>query len=339
MAGIRISDRTYIEELAENQPRNLMVVCERLFLEFHYDSTPREMAEQIAGKLQEEPMLLGEMLREEAIDLLFDLWKMKDGQILPEQHLEELQQLHYLGFVSADDKDLIVNSEAKDIFFFSLKSRGMRRIMEKYTEWEKIVFGMLFTYGILDVYECYKIFAEIQDTPVYYADFEKFLMLRMIFWHNGLMLRNERTKKLFMAGREAEDRNGIFEQWNQHQDLDFCRYSKKEYMELAMGNGIAGWDGIPELFIFVLKSIDQDRYQAMIIIKSIILIIQNGETYLEAILKLNKILNIHSEKDEKEICSYIKKIFYSIPIYGLKGHTREELTRKEMFQVIDGGKH
>ena len=92
MAGIRISDRTYIEELAENQPRNLMVVCERLFLEFHYDSTPREMAEQIAGKLQEEPMLLGEMLREEAIDLLFDLWKMEDGQILPEQHLEELQQ-------------------------------------------------------------------------------------------------------------------------------------------------------------------------------------------------------------------------------------------------------
>lgn len=339
MAGIRISDRTYIEELAGNQPRNLMVVCERLFLDFHYDSTPREMAVQIAKKLQGNPTILGEMLREEAVDFLFELWQMKESQIVPEQHLEELQQLHYLGFVSADDQDLMVNMEAKDIFFFSLKSHKMRKIMGKYTEWEKIVFGMLFTYGILDVYECYKIFAEIQDTPVYYADFEQFLMLRMAFWHSGLMLRNERTKKLFMASREAEDRNAVFEQWNQHKDLDFCRYSKEEYMNLAMGNGIAGWEGIPELFLFVLESIDQDRYQAMIIIKSIILIIQNGETYLEAILKMNKILNVNSEKDEKEICCYIKKIFYSIPIYGLKGHTREELDQKEMFQVIDGGKN
>ena len=232
-----------------------------------------------------------------------------------------------------------MNQDAKDIFYFSMKSRGMRKMMGKYTEWEKIIFGMLFTYGILDVYECYKIFAEIQETPVYYADFEQFLMLRMVFWHSGLMLRNERTKKLFMASREAEDRDAVFEQWNQHKDLEFCRYSREEYMNLAMGNGIAGWDGIPELFLFVLESIDQDRYQALIIIKSIILIIQNGETYLEAILKMNKILNINSEKDEKEICSYIKKIFYSVPIYGLKGHTREELNRKEMFQVIDGGKH
>ncbi len=63
MAGIRNSDRIYIEELAGNQPRNLMVLCERLFLEFHADSTPQEMAGQIARKLQEEPMLIGEMLK------------------------------------------------------------------------------------------------------------------------------------------------------------------------------------------------------------------------------------------------------------------------------------
>ena len=62
MAGIRNSDRIYIEELAGNQPRNLMVLCERLFLEFHADSTPQEMAGQIARRLQEEPMLIGEML-------------------------------------------------------------------------------------------------------------------------------------------------------------------------------------------------------------------------------------------------------------------------------------
>ncbi len=339
MAGIRNSDRIYIEELAGNQPRNLMVLCERLFLEFHDDSTPQEMAGQIARKLQEEPMLIGEMLKEEAVDLLFALWQTEEDAILPEQHLEELQQLHYLGFVSADEKDLLVNQDAKDIFYFSMKSRRMRKMMGKYTEWEKIIFGMLFTYGILDVYECYKIFEDLQEDPVFYIDFEEFLMRRMIFWHSGLLLRNERTKKLFLASRETEDRSQIFYQWGQHADLDFCRYSKQEYMDLARGNGIAGWEGISDLFLFVLDKSDQDRYQAMIILKMIVLVIQNGESYWDAVLKMNQALNLHSEEDEKEVCSCIKKIFYSIPIFGLKGHTREELTRKDMFQVIDGGKH
>ena len=118
MAGIRNSDRIYVEELAGNQPRNLMVLCERLFLEFHDDSTPQEMAGQIARKLQEEPMLIGEMLKEEAVDLLFALWQTEEDAILPEQHLEELQQLHYLGFVSADEKDLLVNRCKGYLLFF-----------------------------------------------------------------------------------------------------------------------------------------------------------------------------------------------------------------------------
>ena len=33
--------------------------------------------------------------------------------------------------------------------------------MERHTRWEQVIFGMLFTYGILDVYYCYDIFVQV----------------------------------------------------------------------------------------------------------------------------------------------------------------------------------
>ena len=44
MTQIQASEKTYIEELATNQLRNLMVICERLFLEFNEESQADEMA-------------------------------------------------------------------------------------------------------------------------------------------------------------------------------------------------------------------------------------------------------------------------------------------------------
>ena len=182
MARVIVSEKSYIEELAANQPRNLMVICERLFLPFHEDSKPQEMAEEVSEKLQEQPELLGKMLRKEAVELLLDLWKTQDSiGILIEPYMEELQQLCYLGFISVDEDALKVNMEAKDIFFFSIQSRQMKRDMEKYTEWEAIIFGMMFSYGILDVYDCYQIFAEVATQPGTYAQLEEFLMVRIVF--------------------------------------------------------------------------------------------------------------------------------------------------------------
>lgn len=339
MAKVLVSEKSYIEELAANQPRNLMVICERLFLPFCEESEPKEMAQEVSNKLQEYPELLGKMLRKEAIELLIDLWKPQDSTgILIEPYMEELQQLCYLGFISVEEDALRVNQEAKDIFFFSVQSRQMKQDMERYTEWEEIIFGMMFSYGILDLYDCYEIFAEVATQPGTYAELEEFLMVRIVFWRSGLLLRNQKNKRLFMASREVSDRSRIFDEWNEHRDLTFRKYTRQEYIDLAVGNGITGWDGISELFVFILEKIEHDRYQAMLIIKSVILVIQNGVTYLDAMLQVTGLLEHDSREDEKELCEYVKKLFYNIPIYGLKGHTREELLRKERFRVIEGGK-
>ena len=132
MAKILVSKRNYIDELATNQTRNLMVICERLFLDFEDKDEPVQMAVRIAEKLVDEPELIGKMVQKDAIGLLVRLWTMEGESFAAELHSGELQQLHYLGFLSVEEDSLMVNMEAKDLFFFVLKSRKLKPVMEKY---------------------------------------------------------------------------------------------------------------------------------------------------------------------------------------------------------------
>lgn len=340
MAKILVSEKSYTDFLSENQTRNLMAICERLPVETAAAASEEEMADMIAQKLQSEPDILGKMLQKEAVELLFQLWSGKEESVVLELYLSELQQLRYLGFVSVEEENLVINLEAKDIFYFSMRSRRMKANIEKYAEWEKIIFGMLFYYGILDVYYCYTIFKNITESTVSYDEFEEFLIIRIIFWSSGILLRNQKDMRLFMAGREVMNRNDVFDQWDDNFDLKFREYTKDEYINLATGNGITNWDGVSELFSFVLSEIESDKYKAMYIMKSIILLIQNGETYLETVLQSVKFLTEDSEEKEKEFCQYVQKVFYSVPVYGQKGYSRNELKQRteRNFRVIDGGK-
>ena len=81
-----------------------------------------------------------------------------------------------------------------------------------------------------------------------------------------------------------------------------------------MSNGVGNWSGIPELFDFVMQNIEDDQYQAMMIVKSLVVKIQNGVTYTE-----------------------ITEAYTGL----LEDNAREELEEEETghrFQVIPGGK-
>jgi hypothetical protein len=323
-----------VEELATNQTRNLIVVCERLFLDIDNEISDHEMAEKIKECLEDDPLLLGKMLRKESIQLLFSLWEQEESKIPVESYVEELQQLRYLGFVYPEKEFIAVNLEAKDIFYFSLKGRKMQEIMDRYEMWEQIVLGMLYAYGILDVDFGYQTICRLLREEISYDELELFLMRRITFWQGALLLRSQRDKKLFMASREVSDRNAVFDQWNEEKDLDFKEYSLDEYTDLTMTTGIVNWDGVPELFTYLLDRVDGDRYRATLIVKQIILMIQNGDPYLDVVMQGVKMLPPPDEEeealeqDEKEFCDGIKLLFYSVPVFGLKGHSRGELSRK-----------
>ena len=106
-------------------------------------------------------------------------------------YLRELEQLHFLGFLSYEDDTIYINMEAKDKFFFSLKSHRTQAQMEEYTRLENILFGMLFLYGILDIYECCEIIRDNMIEDMTYDELEEFVMHRVVFWQSGILLRNQ----------------------------------------------------------------------------------------------------------------------------------------------------
>ncbi len=132
MARIEESRRTYIEELATNPRVNLMVLSERIDIVFHEDESEVSLAEKITEKLYDTPQLITKLLQQEAIEFLLQCWDMEGESLIAEMYTES-EQLHFLGFLSYEDDTILLNIEAKDNFFFSLKSRRVQEELEEGT--------------------------------------------------------------------------------------------------------------------------------------------------------------------------------------------------------------
>lgn len=341
MAKIKASKRTFIEELATNPQVNLMVTCERLGAPFNDGEAEISLAEKVAEKLYDKPQLVTKMLQQEAIEFLLQCWEMEGESLVAQMYLRELEQLHFLGFLSYEDDMININMEAKDKFFFALKSHRTQELMEDYTRLENILFGMLFLYGILDIYECYEIIKNDMIEDMTYDELEQFIMYRIVFWQSGILLRNQTNLRLLLASREVDNRNDVFIQWSLNENLSWKIYDEDQYKELALGNGIGNWEGIPELYDFVMQNMESDQYKVMMIVKSLVVKIQNGMTYTEIAPAYINLLQEDDKQTQKSLCELIRILYKTVPVYGLKGHTREEIEEEETnhrFQVIRGGK-
>lgn len=341
MAMIKASKRTFIEELATNPQVNLMVTCERLGAPFHDDESEISLASRVSEKLYDDPQLITKMLQQEAIEFLLQCWEMEGESLIAQMYIREIEQLHFLGFLSYEDDTIYVNMEAKDNFFFALKSHRTQELMEEYTRLENILFGMLFLYGVLDIYKCYEIIKETMINAITYDEIEEFIMYRIVFWQAGVLLRNQTNLRLLLASREVDDRNEVFIQWSLHSELSWKIYSEDQYKELALANGIGNWEGIPELYDFVMQNMEEDQYKVMMIVKSLIVKIQNRLTYEEITSAYLSLLGEDDKESQRTMCELIKILYKTVPVYALKGHTREELEEDgddHRFHVIRGGK-
>ena len=43
-----------------------------------------------------------------------------------------------------------------------------------------------------------------------YDELEEFILLRIVFWQSGILLRNQMNSRLLLASREVENRNEVF---------------------------------------------------------------------------------------------------------------------------------
>ena len=122
------------------------------------------------------------------------------------------------------------------------------------------------------------------------------------------------NSRLLLASREVENRNEVFIQWSLREDLSWKRYSEDEYKNLALGNGIGGWDGIPELYDFVMKNIENDQYKVMMIVKSLVVKIQNGLTYEEITSAYVNLLDEEDKEHQRILCELIRTLYKNCTI-------------------------
>lgn len=92
------------------------------------------------------------------LEFLLSIWEKTEIEV----SLEEWDYLEYLkifGLVTfkkgnpiTDEPNLIYCiPEMRDRFYFLLKSRKSRALMEQYEEWEKIICGLMYYYGMVEV--------------------------------------------------------------------------------------------------------------------------------------------------------------------------------------------
>lgn len=93
------------------------------------------------------------------------------------------------------------------------------------------------------------------------------------------------------------------------------------------------------MFTYILEEIEDDRYKAMVIMKSIILMIQNGASYLDTVVKVSRLLD--AEEEDERFLRLFENCFLSYAHLWEKGHTLSDMAKKQddvPFQVINGGK-
>ena len=82
-------------------------------------------------------------------------------------------------------------------------------------------FGMFVFIWYLDIYECCQMIQEEMFPELTYDELEEFILLRIVFWQSGILLRNQMNSRLLLASREVENRNEVFIQWSLREDLSW----------------------------------------------------------------------------------------------------------------------
>lgn len=336
------SDRSYIEEMASSADNDIMVICQRLFIQICEGDSKQKMAEDIVDRLQEDPMKLALLLPKVSLELLLALWENVGKSYDMVENIAGLSPLVFFGFVYVEDQIVYINDEAKNMFYFSLRSKAVKRLADRYDVWEQMMLGMTRIYGIVDVYYIHPIFSKVVGEDVDYGELETFFVQRSSLWHETILLRSSRDKRMFVALVTIPDRNYIFDQWNLHQDLMFKEYSRDVYARAMSPLGYTQWKGVDDLLFTVVEIMNDSKMEAAAHTEAMILSIQNGEdcrSILDKYIKMFSEKKALSQEIMERLENCVRIASENVPLYVLKGHARADYGIRREFQVIKGGKN
>ncbi len=346
---IRNLDLELASVIGRNNRENLYAFLKRLDVNVEKDWDKDALALILKDFIVENPEYLLVIYGKEVLRFLISLWEGNENEIILDQNeWSMIGQLKILGlvdhaFVEKEDESyhlVYMIQEAKDIFYFYLKSKSARAMMERYQTWEYLIRGMMTHYGIISFQRFYYYFCRLTKSPIDDRELHRFLSARMNLHHFGCFAIEKVSNIEYYQTYEISNPEQVMDKRQNLKEMDYFCPEFDDAIYIAENNGIGNWDGISTIAEVFLELLDIEYYKTVIAVKTMILMAQNDETpeALEAYL-----LGSYPEcrPYQEKIRTAVLSLYNSVPVYSLNGYSRKQLKkikRVTPFTIVKGGR-
>jgi len=342
-------DVDMVSIISQNSRENLYAFLKRMDLEVEKNWDKEVLALLLKDTIVENPELLLHIFGKDVLNFLISLWENDQKEIIMEQaDWAMIGQLKLLGFMDVSFVEeekmryhiIYIIQEGKDTFYFYMKSKTAKMMMERYDSWEQLIRGMMTYYGIISFNRFYYLFCRVIKSPIDDRELHRFLSSRMNLHHFGCFAIEKPSNVEYYQSYEISNPEQVIDKRQEMKEKDFYSPSYEDAVYIAQNNGIGEWDGISRIAEIFLQLLDIEYYKTVIAIKTCILMAQNDETpeVMEGFL-FGSYPECAPYKDK--IHDAVYAIYNSVPVYSLKGYSRKELKKlnpvNPSFTVIKGG--
>lgn len=305
--------------------------------------------------LCEDPSIIITILPENMIHFLIEVWE-NDEVIMDSLRWNFMEYLKLFGFLTyhrsddAHDKEsvLYVIPEMKEYFYFTLKSKKNQLTMERYTEREKLISGFMYYYGFVDTRILHEYYVRASSSVVSYQDFMDFLTGRCSFWAFGSLLKDVYDRKQFFQYHSVQNPEILALYMQQHADCPYKKISREDLIYISDGTGIDNrWPGLNDLAVTLYDESSLDYYQATVMIRLLLDMIQNGKDLPQIRGEMSKV-GFSSDKALDKAVAALNLLYENVPVFEYRGHSRREYQimfheqevreKQKAFKLIQGGK-
>lgn len=348
IAKIITLEKDMASVMAQNTKENLSAFLRRMDVTVEDSWDKDVLALILRDTIVENPEYVLYIYGKEILTFLIRLWESDRMELNPSD-FSLLGQLKLLGFLEyessiPDEKgvqQIKIIKEARDHFYFYMKSKSARRFMDKFENWESVIRGMMTYYGIISFNRFYIYFCKCIQEPVDDELFHLFLSVRINLLPFGSFVMETSSSTEYYHNYEATNPEQILEACMKNKKTEYILPKYETLFLLGSNNGLGDWDGMSDVADILMNECEVEYYRTIVIIKSTILMIQNGETF-ENIMNQFFIWCPQALNRDTEMKKHLTRLYETVPVYSLKGWARKDqkvqTNSSPVFTVIRGGK-
>ena len=101
--------------------------------------------------------------------------------------------------------------------------------MKQYEEWDKIICGLMYYYGMVEMTTLHEYFMRATKRMLAYEEFETYVKCRCSFWSFGLFLRDVQRQREYYQCVNVDNPEMLLMYVRQHPDLPYNVSTKKTF--------------------------------------------------------------------------------------------------------------